>query len=250
MKKIIRWTAAIVFVAGCIAIGSRMEDYYGTEPYHQPYDCIHHSDDTLRVAIIGDSWAYMHRQHDDSLESRIFNNTRRPAKVISYGICGLTSKEVYQSIFNNDSLIRILHTGADVCFVSVGINDSYKKMGADYYTCHTIDIIRFLLHNNIKPIIMEIPDYDIQKAYERQTYLRKMLRKISMKVTGSRLDCREDYRQALRKALLTAGLYDSISLLPVQKWPHSYYLPDGMHLNAKGYADLDSCLCDIISKSP
>jgi lysophospholipase L1-like esterase len=139
----------------------------------------------------------------------------------------------------------LMKQSANYCFISVGINDTYKKMGAHYYAQSTAHILRFLLQNNIKPILLEIPDYDINYAYEHQTTSKKLLRQLSMLVTCSHLDCREDYRQALMRQLQETGIDKQITIL---QFPYSmeYYQPDRMHLNNKGYQLLDSCICESI----
>jgi lysophospholipase L1-like esterase len=145
-------------------------------------------------------------------------------------------------MFNDRGLRRQLSEGADYCFISVGINDTYKKMGADYFAHHTCLILRFMLQNGITPILLEIPDYDIAYTYEHQTVRKKLLRQLSMGITHSTLDCREDYRQALRTAMEEERLASSIVIIANQHWDASLYAADRMHLNKRGYQVLDSLI--------
>lgn len=237
--------AALIFCLLLSAIAIRKTwKYYGLTTEQTPYTCLHHQDDTLRLAIIGDSWAHLHQPHDSLLQQAISKQTGRPVKVSSYGLCGQTSKEVYLSMFNNEGLRRLLSEGADYCFISVGINDTYKKTGANYFAQHTCMILRFLLQNGIAPILLEIPDYDIAYTYEHQTLRKKLLRQLSMVITGSALDCREDYRQALRRKIEARRLKDSIILIANQHWDMSLYITDRMHLNSRGYQVLDSIIAN------
>lgn len=244
--------SSLVFLAVLVAVvatvGLKARHYYGVAAERPVYPCQHHRDDTLRLAIVGDSWAFCHRDHDGSLARLLGERTHRPVKVGTYGLCGATSKEVYVSMFEDDGLRRLLQAGADYCFISVGINDTYKKMGARYYAHHTVLILRFLLENGITPILLEIPDYDISYAYERQTPDRKLLRRLSMLVTGNPLDCRESYRQALRQVIEERRIVGPL-IIPNQHWDMSLYQSDRMHLGCRGYEVLDSCICKFIGNN-
>ena len=242
MKKKRHIRILILFFAvicGCLMIP--VYNYYAPASERAAYTCEQHQDDTLRIAMIGDSWVFLHYPYNDTLGNLISQKTGRPVKVSAYGQCGKTSKEVYYSFFNDQTMQALIKQGADYCFISVGINDTYKKMGAHYYAQSTAHILRFLLQNNIKPILLEIPDYDINYAYEHQTTGKKLLRQLSMLVTCSQLDCREDYRQALILQLQELSIVNEISIL---HFPYSmeYYDSDRMHLNTKGYQLLDSCI--------
>ena len=214
----------------CIGLAIPVHDYYAPASERSAYTCQQHQDDTLRLAMIGDSWIFYHYPYNDTLASMIKQKTKKPAIVSAYGLCGKTSKEVYQSIFEDQTMRNILEKGADYCFVSVGIN---------------INILRFLLKNNIKPILLEIPNYDINYAYEHQTADKKLLRQLSMFLTRSELDCRQEYRQALTQELEKTGIGEQIQII---HFPGTleYYKSDRMHLNEKGYHILDSCIANEI----
>ena len=233
------------FVLICIGLMIPAYNYYAPASEHPTYTCQQHQDDTLRLAMIGDSWVFNHYPYNDTLASMIRQIIKKPTIVSAYGLCGKTSKEVYQSIFEDQTMRNILEKGADYCFVSVGINDTYKKMGAKYYAQSSINILRFLLKNNIKPILLEIPKYDINYAYEHQTADRKLLRQLSMLLTRSELDCRQEYRQALAHELVKTSIGEQIQIIHFPGTPE-YYKSDRMHLNEKGYHILDSCIVNEI----
>lgn len=236
----------IAVICGCLMIP--VYNYYTPASERAVYTCEQPQDDTLRIAMIGDSWVFLHYPYNDTLKNLISQKTGRPVKVSAYGLCGKTSKEVYHSFFNDQTMQALLKQGADYCFISVGINDTYKKIGADYYAQSTSYILRFLIQNNIKAILLEIPDYDIYYAYEHQSTEKKFLRQLSMLVTGSKLDCREDYRQALMRQMQETGIEKQITIF---QFPYSmeYYQPDRMHLNNKGYQLLDSCIASVLMAS-
>lgn len=239
-------------IIACIFGGYSLYSYYAPPIERFPYSIPHHTDDTLRIAFIGDSWAAMHKEHECIIAKMISDSIRRPVKVSSYGLHGKTSKEIYESLFDNKVMRYFMMKGYDYCFVSAGINDTYKKISSNYYKKSMDYIIKFLTYNHICPIILEIPDYDIQKAYNRQETTRILLRKFSMLITGSRLDCKQEFRNTLN-ALISEQQYHQVTILNYQKWnahgqhdQHKIYLDDGMHLNSKGYARLDSCIALII----
>ena len=242
-KESILTFCALVLI--CIGLAIPTYNYYAPASERPTYTCQQHQDDTLRIAMIGDSWVFNHYPYNDTLASMIRQIIKKPTIVSAYGLCGKTSKEVYQSIFENQTMRNILEKGTDYCFVSVGINDTYKKMGAKYYAQNSINILRFLLKNNIKPILLEIPNYDINYAYEHQTADRKLFRQLSMLLTRSDIDCRQEYRQALAHELVKTSIGEQIQII---HFPGTleYYKSDRMHLNEKGYHILDSCIANEI----
>lgn len=227
--------------------------YYAPVSLKQPFQLGSH-DDTLRIAFIGDSWAFMHKEHDCSIEEIIEGSISKPVKVYSYGVCGLTSKEIYENIYNNSEFQLFLKKrGYDYCIISAGINDANKKMSTHYYQEGLNAILQFMLANKVFPIILEIPDYDINKTFERQKKSRIVLRHLSMFINKTPLDCKQLFRDALDKMIYEKGYLDKVYIIRYNKWNNDYYndliyiyLDDGLHLNEKGYAKLDSVIANSI----
>lgn len=254
MKKSIYIILLFIFIVCAIIVYSTYH-YYAPPHLREPYQ-MKKPDDTLRIAYIGDSWAFMHKDHDCQMVQTIEDSLHRPVKVHSYGICGLTSKEIYENLFDNPEYHDFLQNkGYNYCFISAGINDTYKKMSISYYQQSIDGIIQFFLANNIYPIILEIPDYDIEKAYNWQKSLRKLLRDASMLINNTPIDCKQMYREALNDLINQKGYQDKVSIIRYKSWNNDYkndlqyiYLGDGMHLNSFGYAKLDSVIVDVITK--
>ena len=250
-----RWHIILLFALFslcCIVIGYAFYNYYTPPTKRKAYIIPYYNDDTLRVAYIGDSWAAMHKEYDCILAQIIEDSIHRPVKVSSFGMHGKTSKEIYESLFESQSMHSFMMHGYDYCFISAGINDTYKKMNTNYYKKSMDHLIRFLLTNHIHPIILDIPDYDIVKAYENQQTARQILRKTSTFITGSLTDCKQTFRNALSD-LINEDNEWRISILKYQEWNNdyqndlkSYYLSDGMHLNKNGYDRLDSCIAQHV----
>lgn len=254
MKRKFYYITLIVAIILTV-FGYGMYFYYAPPKKQVPYPITKIIDDTIRVAYIGDSWAFFHHPYDKRITDSLSNKLNRPAKVTSLGYCGQTSKEIYKFFFNKYHMKCFLSKGYDYCFISVGINDSNKKMSTNYYKRSIDYIIQFLLANNITPILLEIPDYDIEKAYRHEIISRKPLRRLSRLVTGTPVNCKQEFRQALNELLMDKKYGDSVQIIRYKTWNNNYdddlkkyYQGDGMHLNDKGYAKLDSCIVETCVK--
>ena len=246
---------SIIISIICIVIGYAFYEYFTPPTEREPYKIAHHHDDTLRIAYIGDSWAAMHKEHKCIIAKMIEDSIHRPVKVSSFGIHGKTSKEIYEYLFNNHDMRHFMMQGYDFCFISAGINDTYKKMSTSYYRISMDNIIHFMLINNIHPIILDIPNYDIVRTYNRQLYARKLVRRASMTITGTQMDCKTEYRATLNKLINEKHYLNRLSVIKHIEWNNDYkhdlqllYKKDGMHLNSTGYERLDSCIAIKIIK--
>ena len=168
----------ILLVYCFIYAGNKLLQYYSPAKERAVYHTFKHQDDTLRIAYIGDSWAYGHKYHSCQISIQLRKHLHKPIKVETYGIGGLTSKEIYYALFEIGDFRHFIEKGYDYCFISAGINYTNKKMSVSYYKKSMDCIIKFLIANSIHSIILEIPDYNIYRTYERQTKKNKLIRKI------------------------------------------------------------------------
>ncbi len=242
----------LLIIAGSITYQAYR--YYAPPKLQEPYQINATPDDTLRIAFIGDSWAFMHKDHECMIATILQDSIHKPVKVHSYGVCGLTSKEIYENMFDNGDFRHFLSKRRyKYCYVSAGINDTYKKMNTSYYQQSMDGIIRLLLSNHIRPILQEIPDYDICLSYERQKTSKKILRRLSMIINNTPLDCRQLFRDTLDKMIQENGYSDKLSILRYKSWNGNgendlnlLYRSDRLHLNDNGYAALDSAIAKEI----
>ena len=244
----------VSFITICILLGTKLHSYYAPAQQRLPYHTTLHNDDTIRIAYIGDSWAFGHQFHQCKIKILLENKLQRPVKVSSYGIGGLTSKDIYNAFFELDILRSFMEYGYDYCYISAGINDTYKKMSTSYYRESMDCIIQLMLTNHIHPIIQEIPDYNIKKAFESQTTKKKLIRRLSMLVNFTSMDCKQDFRNTLDDLINEKRYKDKVSVIRYKSWNKEYkndlkrlYINDGMHLNEKGYEVLDSMIAKTIS---
>jgi lysophospholipase L1-like esterase len=222
-------------------------------------------DDTLRVAVIGDSWAECHMTLGcDSLIVQYGRKlTQKPIKCIIRGMNGAKSKDVYHYMFRSQTqeyswmhdicTQPLLEEHPDYCVVMVGINDTWKKRPVSYYAGNYRLIIRLLLANHIRPVVMEIPDFEMgewldkYKKHQRRTY------RFYSYFTGVVEDDITPFRNGLHDMLKTTGLVDSVLYIPANHWlprnhhySNSIYQDDHVHLNYQGYHILDSCIVSEI----
>ncbi len=246
-----RWLFMFLFIMSLIVIcfGYYLKPYYTPAKKQEGLSVLSHRDDTIRIGYIGDSWADGHNNVNCDIDSLVSDVTGRPVVVMTAGVSGLTSKNVYYSIFRNDSMRRIIEWGPDFCFVVAGINDSDRKMGKSYYKENMRLIIELLLEKHITPVILEIPSYDIHFSFKRRSRQVKLQYIASMLLTWSKMDCIQDYRNAYNSLIMEQKLERKVITISYKDWnPDGYKdirdLYDGglMHLNAKGYSVLDSCI--------
>lgn len=237
---------------------NRWKSKWQLEKERPTYSIAHKVDDSLRIAIIGDSWAAIHSEikADTMLESRLINLSGRPVIVKSKGKGGEISKGIYQLMFKSEGhgTKPIISSGLDYCVISAGINDAANNLGSSNYCHHMRLILRFLLSNGIRPVLLEIPDVDIWNIYGKKPvkyiigdYMRSLM-------TGSGMYHYAEYREALLSMLEDEHLTDSIVFVPMNGWNgnttqlnKSYFMEDQIHLNAEGYRRLDSCVAIAIA---
>lgn len=248
----------VIFVILFLYYYYKWSPVWQLEEEHPAYNVIHSDGDTLHVAVIGDSWAAIHSEikADTMLESRLINLTGRPVIVKSKGKGGEISKGIYQLMFKSEGhgTKPIISSGLDYCVISAGINDAANNLGSSNYCHHMRLILRFLLSNGIRPVLLEIPDVDIWNIYGKKSvkyiigdYMRSLM-------TGSGMYHYAEYREALLSMLEGEHLADSIVFVPMNGWNgnttqlnKSYFREDQIHLNDEGYRQLDSCVAIAIA---
>jgi len=222
-------------------------------------------DDTLRVAVIGDSWAEFHMtlSCDTLFELYGARLTSKPIRCMTRGRGGAKSKDVYYYMFRSQTqeyswmhdicTQPLLEEHPDYCVVMVGINDTWKKRPVSYYTGNYRLIIRLLLANHIRPVVMEIPDFEMGEWLNSHRRRQRFLYRFYSYFTGVVEDDITPFREGLRSMLKETGLSDSVLFIPKDHWipeDHQYseeiYQEDHVHINYQGYHVLDSCIISEI----
>lgn len=224
------------------------------------------ADDTLRIAMIGDSWAdYQTLLSGDTM---IFNAAKKiydkPVIAKTRGKKGAISKEIYFFMFNEKTEEHayepdrctqpIIEEHPDYCVIFAGINDVTYLRQTSFYAENMFLIIRHLLHNHIRPVVIEIPIVNFTEPMGRKKFRERWFYKIRSIVTGTSRNRGEDYQQALKEKLVQTNLQDSVLYIAAKQWnpkgsvDTSTFLEDRLHLNLHGYHILDSCIVSEIIK--
>lgn len=259
MKKV-----SFVFIALTIIVFVVFGYYYfrwkhlwGMEKPIPMYRVEQNDDDTIRVLLLGDSWAAMHYSMDSFLCSKIHEKISQPVIVVSQGKGGEKSRGIYRLLFDNDSLgmRKLIRSGADYCVVFAGINDAAANLGTKQYCYHYMLILDFLLDIDIRPVVVEIPDVDIWHLYSGKK-IKDFIADFSRSVmTGCKMYDMSNYRESLYETLKENHYLDSVLYISSTLWNNKdmtinpvLFLPDRIHLNKEGYKKLDERIADAIKK--
>lgn len=254
MKNLIIYISATITIVLLLVGSLRLHPYYHlAKKQDMMRDTMAKiSNDTLKIAFIGDSWAAYHHDYDKKLESMLYDKGLS-THVVSLGNVGAKSKEIYQRMYSTTKLILLEHP--DYCIVSAGINDAVAKMGKDYYVHHYLLILQQLLDLKIKPVVLEMPKVNYRAIAGREPWTMRLRHVLSSLMTGSELYGFDSYKTALVSAIKTADMQNRILYIPAGLWnpegyqdPRGLYMTDETHLNAMGYEVLDSCIAAVILK--
>ena len=212
-------------------------------------------DDTLRVIMIGDSWAALHYEwgHDTKLSKLLCEQTNRPVQMIAKGKGGAKSGDIYLMMFRESNLNTRLCTqplielAPDYAVITAGINDAAANVGTNYFCENYLLIIRHLLSCGICPVVVEMPDVDIEGLYGSKPLKDYVVDRLRSWMTHVSFYDVRPYREALYDRLLKENLMDSVIYVSLNQWQPSY-IEDGVHLNAVGYHRLDSCLAASVAE--
>lgn len=222
------------------------------------YPIIHHQDDTLRIVMIGDSWAGMRTDSINMLfKTRLSEIIDMPVILNLKGRGGEKSHGIYRLMFEDDGYgtKQLLSSGVDYCIVFAGINDAAANLGKNQYLYHMKLILDFLLANNIRPVLIEIPDVNIWNVYVGKPIKDLLSDYIKSWMTQCGMYSYSEYREALQSLLKDSNLKDSVIYVKMSGWNGGgpainkcLFLDDQIHLNQQGYLKLDSCIIDAIQK--
>jgi hypothetical protein len=171
------------------------------------------NDTTLTIGIIGDSWVA-----GGKLDSLLHNGLLEKGfenEILSSGHPGAKSKLIYQNLFeekiSGHSSKFLIENNPDYCIVIAGVNDAVGQVGANFYSHHIVLIIKTLLHFNIKPIIVNLPEFGIVETINDMGFIKRERNKVFAKFNNSgEIDNINTYRKTLNKELDKENLKDKI----------------------------------------
>lgn len=223
------------------------------------YSIPHIQSDTLKVLMIGDSWAGIHTelQMDAFLRSKLEQKILRPVSVVSKGKGGEKSRGIYRLLFQTEGYgtKNFVLEGVDYCIISAGINDAAANLGTKQFCAYYRMILDFLLDNSIRPVIIEIPDVDIWNIYGDKPKKDLLIDYVRSTMTCCGMYNYHEYREALYSMLIKESLMDKVVYVSMKGWNGDgvklnplLFMPDKIHLNSAGYEKLDACIAIAIAR--
>lgn len=213
---------------------------------------------SLRVVMIGDSWAELHHEQnmDTYFSSILKQKIGRPVHVESKGKGGEKTRGIYKLMFDTDEFGTkpLLSLKPDYCIISAGINDAAANLGTKQYCYYYRQILDFLLANRIRPVVLEIPNVNILHLYCGKPFKDLVVDFVRSTMTGSKMYHFGEYREALFQMLFDENLIDKVVYVSMMDWndtspdiDRSLFMSDQIHLNRRGYEKLDSCMAIAIA---
>jgi hypothetical protein len=212
------------------------------------------NDNALTVGIIGDSWVAGGNM-DEPLKDA-FKKIGLNAKIFSSGLGGAKTKQVYRNLFASEkdvfSSAFIKKNQVKYCIVSCGVNDSFGQFGKKHYSKHMCLIIKELLKYNIKPVIIELPEYGVNELQEKLHFINKIKNRLFAFFTSDcGIDNISEYRAALNEELRVQLLRDKIIFVDFDNICKDYdqckdYYRDHLHLTQQANDKLCAEIASII----
>lgn len=246
-----------VFLFFYISQYLRWNHYWATYPPLSDYKIVCHDDDTIRVVMIGDSWAAIHSEMnmDSFLCSKIKKEIKHPVKIQSRGIGGGKTKTIYELMFQskNEGTKNLFLSDVDYCIVTAGINDAAANLGTKHYCYYYRLILDFLIRHSICPVVIEIPNVDIWNVYGSKPWKDLVVDYMRATMTQCNMYNYSEYREALKAMLYEDYLMKHVIYVPMVGWNedgeyvnHNLFMADRVHLNRSGYEKLDVCIAKAI----
>ena len=207
--------------------------YSKEQPY---YPKICQTDSLITIGIIGDSWVSEKRKLDSLLQKELLGKGIE-SKVISAGHPGAKSKLIYQNLFKNEdekySSKFIIDNCPDYCVIIAGVNDAASQVGAGFYSYHIMLIIKTLLHYDIRPVIVELPEFGIEEVINEMNFIKRNRNKLYSTITNSgEINCIQTYRDDFQRELAKNNLKDSIIFIPFESICRNYIQCSNLYENS------------------
>jgi hypothetical protein len=176
-----------------------------------------HKNDTLRVGIIGDSWAT--GITIDTIIKDEFSKRGITNEVISFGQPEAKTKQIYDNLYANPeqpySSNEILHHNLDYCIILAGTSDAEGEMGAKFYAYYCSLIISDLARNNIEPVFVTMPAFGFKEETDNLDILKKVRNEVSsLLIDNGSTRSLDEYRKQANEMLKDTRLKDSTIVVP------------------------------------
>lgn len=210
----------------------------------------------LQIYIIGDSW--VNRQNLDSLLYKDLSDRGIQSEIYSSGNPGAKTKNIYENLFKNEeenfSSKKIIKKKPDYCIIIAGVNDAATHVGTNFYAQHMMMIIKTLIHYNIKPVVVSLPEFGIEEDFKNKNILSKISNRGGELILNGGTPFRiQDYRNSLIEKLKSSGLDKKVTILNFDEVTTDFnkdrkLFSDPLHLNKQGYQKFSRFLANGILK--
>lgn len=195
---------------------------------------------SIKIGIIGDSWV-SGKKLDQAIIDELKSSGIK-ADVVSIGQPGAKSKQIFRNLLSDSSNpyssnSLLIDDSISFIVVCAGVNDAAGHIGKDFYAQHMQNIVLETNSCSKFPIIVELPEFGIEKPADSYTSELKhdLYRAL---FDGGKTDIISDYRNALKAKLDTTKLnYKLVPFDPIVK-DYSNSLnqyENPWHLTEKGY---------------
>lgn len=216
MKLNLRLLLVLVLIV-ITGLGFYFYKRYALEKRHVLVPEKKHKNDTLRVGIIGDSWAT--GITIDTIIRDEFKKRGISTEVIAFGQPEAKTKEIYDNLYANPgqpySSNEILHHNLDYCIILAGTSDAEGEMGAKFYAYYCSLIISDLARNKIEPVFVTMPEFGFKEETDSLDILKKVRNELSSLLidNGSTRNL-DGYRKQASEMLKDTRLKDSTIVVP------------------------------------
>lgn len=207
----------LLFVIVTTSFGFYLYQRYSLEKRHVFVPEKKHKNDTLRVGIIGDSWAT--GITIDTIIRDEFIKRGINTEVIAFGQPEAKTKEIYDNLYANPgqpySSYEILHHNLDYCIILAGTSDAEGEMGAKFYAYYCSLIISDLARNNIEPVFVTMPEFGFKEEADSLDILKKVRNEVSsLLIDNGNTRSLDGYRKQASEMLKNTHLKDSTIIVP------------------------------------
>ncbi|NML69485.1 SGNH/GDSL hydrolase family protein [Chryseobacterium sp. RP-3-3] len=240
MKKKIVLSSVLLTGVFCFVYFWNKYSYAGEENY---FSSGTKPETGLQIGIIGDSWVV--RQNLDSLLEKKLLDKGVQSEIYSSGNPGAKTKRIYENLFKDDgeefSSKKVIDKKPDYCIVIAGVNDAATHVGPEFYTHHMVMIIKTLLHYNIKPVVVSLPEFGVEEDFKNKNIISSLSnRGAELFLNGGTEFKIPDYRTALLEDLKRNGLDKKAAILNFDEVSKDFdknrnLYADPLHLNKQGY---------------
>lgn len=122
-----------------------------------------------------------------------------------------------------------------------GVNDAATHVGPDFYAHHMMMIIKTLLHYNIKPVVVSLPEFGIEENFKNKNIISSLSNKSAELFLNGGAEFKiQEYRKALLENVKHNGLDKKVVILNFDEVTSDFdkdrnLYADPLHLNKQGY---------------